>query len=91
MDSWDLSHAHFEFLGLIVMAWNALKKEVVQMERPQKPMTRYKTTFQPTSVKNVLLQGWHDIWYQPEYYGQCADHCQMHENSIYVLLQMRLK
>jgi hypothetical protein len=20
MDSWDLSHAHFEFLGLIVMA-----------------------------------------------------------------------
>lgn len=31
----DLSHAHLELTGLMVIAWNTLRKAVVQMERPQ--------------------------------------------------------
>lgn len=52
--SLDLSHAHLEWLELTVMAWNALRREVVQMERPLVTLYAYKTALHPTSWKRSL-------------------------------------
>lgn len=52
--SLDLSHAHLEWLELIVMAWIALSSKMVQMERPRVTLYAYKTALHPTSWKRSL-------------------------------------
>lgn len=53
VESLGLSHAHLELLGMMVMAWNALRIEVVQMDRPRVTLNMYKTALQPTSSRNL--------------------------------------
>jgi hypothetical protein len=52
--SLDLSYAHLALLGLMVMAWKALRREAIQMERPRETLYTYKTALQATSYKKNL-------------------------------------
>ena len=54
IESLDLSHAHLELRGLMVIAWNTLRKAVVQMERPRVTLYMYKVILQPTSSRKYL-------------------------------------
>lgn len=52
--SLDLSHAHLEWLGLTVMAWNTLSSKIVQIESPLVTLYAYRTALHPTSWKRSL-------------------------------------
>ena len=55
IESLDLSHAHLELTGLMVIAWNTLRKAVVQMERPRVTLYMYKVALQPTSSRKCFI------------------------------------
>lgn len=50
----DLSHAHLELLGIIITAWNILRKDIVQRERPRLTLYMYRTALQPMSSRKFL-------------------------------------
>lgn len=54
IESLGLSHAHLELLGMMVMAWNVLRKEVVQMDKPRVTLNTYKTALQPASSRKCV-------------------------------------
>ena len=45
--------AHLELLGVMVMTWNVLRTEVVQMDRPRLTLNENKTALQPTSSRKL--------------------------------------
>lgn len=45
--------AHLELLGVMVMTWNVLRTEVVQMDRPRLTLNENKTALQPISSRKL--------------------------------------
>lgn len=54
VDSLGLSQAHLEVLGVMVMTWNVLKTQVLQMDRPRLTLNENKTALQPISSRKLV-------------------------------------